>query len=412
MIEKNRKGRGLGRLLLPVAMAVMGLAGGAVRADPVEIASSPTSLTSKADRMISYRFQEHMVQTADGATHVFINRGNYAGNAITLYSTFDGGATWVATGMELPSSGPASTSDMALDGNNLMVTYSGKASDIRFARFSYDPVLKSWTAGQTETVYASSAALAVTPALAADSLGRIWLAFTNSDKATGNYSIKMMVKDAGASGWADTGLVFGTVDNVSDERSGRPIVTSRGIGLVYTVHLDTYWSERLDRWALNARWPKALIYTKVNPTTDDPYGSHFSVVADAQQNLHMTQVDNGQLVYSRYLVSEKAWTSKFITTNGAMQAAYSQVLVSGNSVLAITNQLTELTVLRSDDVGTTFTPAYQLTHPAATTTISYNRPRMEAPAHPVGATVPLLQQYVDADVQKALYFAIPASTTP
>jgi hypothetical protein len=52
-----------------------------------------------------------------------------------------------------------------------------------------------------------------------------------------------------------------------------------------------------------------------------------------------------------------------------------------------------------------------LTHPPATSTISYNRPRVEAPARSV-SPIPVLQQYVDGAEQRVLYFGVPVVPVP
>lgn len=44
----------------------------------VEIPAGLTDLSSTSERVISYRLQEHMWQTPDGASHAMINRGRGA----------------------------------------------------------------------------------------------------------------------------------------------------------------------------------------------------------------------------------------------------------------------------------------------------------------------------------------------
>jgi hypothetical protein len=68
----------------------------AISADarPERIQATQTAITSSADRMISYRCQDHMWHTADGATHVMLNTGVVGGGpSLQLFSTFDGGPT-------------------------------------------------------------------------------------------------------------------------------------------------------------------------------------------------------------------------------------------------------------------------------------------------------------------------------
>lgn len=372
-------------------------------ADPGTIRGVPTSIKSVADRMISYRFQEHMWQTADGATHVMVNIGTWMSEgALTLYSTFDAGLSWVPSGIALPQSGGASTSDGFLDGDDLLVVYSGKAAEIRFARLRYDPAARTWSLAKRELIYKTSAAFAMTPAIAADAQGRLWLAFTNQDRATADFSIKMMVKPRRGA-WSDTGLVFGGVDNLSNERSGRPIATTAGMGMVYSVHHELFWAERAGDSPLTAAWASQHIYTAASPMSD-PYGSHYSVVADDASNLHLLSVDGGQLVYSRRLAADDAWQSRVLTE--PVKATYVQVVIVQGRVMLITNRGANLAVFESSDGGDTIAQTYSLTHAAPQGAEDYSRPRVEAPSRSA-SPVPVLQQYFDGTYQGALFFAVP-----
>ena len=109
------------------------------------------------------------------------------------------------------------------------MTYDVGTSAIRYAEVNYDPAARTWKLGQVQVVYNSDSAAALTPSMAADAKGRQWLAFTSQDKATGNFSIKMMLRVSKTDAWVDTGFVFGSVDNLSNERSGRPIATKGGM---------------------------------------------------------------------------------------------------------------------------------------------------------------------------------------
>lgn len=375
-----------------------------------QIIGTPTTLASTADRMISYRSQNHMWQTPDGATHVMINRGpGLGGQSLTLFSTFDGGATWTNSGVSLPSSNGSSTSDGYLQDDRLYMTYDVGTGTVRFAELQYDSPSKTWSLATSNTVFDSITAAALTPAVAVDAVGRQWLSFTHQDKATGNFSIKMMRKSSSDVAWIDTGFVFGSVDNLANERSGRPIATSRGIGLVFTVKSETYWAERNNNWPLAAKWPRALIGTKVTPS-NDPYGTHFSVVADSAFNMHLLSVDGGQVIYSRYLVAQNKWTTRTLTED--IKASYLQATMVADQLTVVTNSYANLSVYLSNDGGETFVRTHALTHAAPTNGTDYNRPRVETPAYST-SPVPVLQQFVDGKVQRALFFAVPvAAQTP
>jgi hypothetical protein len=400
----------LGSLCRWAATSTLVAAAGIVSAQTEQIPSSPTTLTSTADRMISYRSQEHMWQTADGATHVIVNRGPRRDRrSLALYSTHDGGVNWDYTNVSLPGSNGSSTSDGYLVGNRLHITWDFGASAIRYAELVYDPVSKGWVLDSSMEVIDAPDSAALTPAMAVDALGRQWLAFTHKNQTTGDFSIKMMRREAGGGAWVDTGFVFGPVDNLANERSGRPIATSRGMGMVFTVKAETYWAERRNEWALEQAWPRAPIYTKTEPS-NDPYGTHFSVVADADSNLHMTSVDGGKVVYSRYLVSDRQWVTRILTDN--IKASYVQTTLSGGNVLLISNAYTYLSVFQSADNGSTFALTQTLVHPAPVDGESYNRPRLESPAVVTAGAVPVLQQYVDGRRQRAMFFAVPVVSNP
>ena len=382
-----------------------------VFADAVQIQSSPTTLVSTADRMISYRCQNHMWLSADGGIHVMINRGpGLGGESLALFSSFDNGATWVNSGVTLPGSNGSTTSDgYYLDGK-LYMTYDVGTGAIKYAELAYDSARKKWTLAASTTVFSSATAAALTPAMAVDAMGRQWLTFTHQDKATGNFSIKMMRKAVTESTWTDTGFVFGAVDNVSNERSGRPIATSRGMGVVFTVHADTYWAERNDSWDLGAKWPRALIATKTQPM-NDPYGTHFSVVADSAFNMHLVHVDGGMVFYSRYLVSQKKWVTRQLTTNPDQRSTYVQATVVNDQPTLIFNSLANLSVYQSTDGGDSFTRSYALVHPQPTGTQDFSRPRVESPGVSTNP-IPVLQQYMDGSLQKAVFFNVPGSPAP
>ena len=393
-----------GRVRNLLAWLAMAALSGVALAQAQQIQGQATTLASTADRMISYRCQNHMWQTADGATHAIINRGpGLAGQSLTLFSTFDGGATWINSGISLPRSNGSSTSDGYLAGDRLRMTYDVGTSAIRYAELKYDPAGRTWTLGQVQVVYKSDSAAALTPSIAADAKGRQWLAFTHQDKASGDFSIRLMLRASKSDPWVDTGFVFGAVDNLSNERAGRPIATKGGIGMIYTVKAETYWAERKNRWDLAKPWKQTLIHAKEAPS-NDPYGTHFSIVADADFNLHMVSADGGNLIYSRYLTADKAWQTRTLTES--QKTTYVQATIAAGNVVLLGNSYTNVSVLQSTDGGETFERTHALTHAIPTEGVSYNRPRIESPATSA-STVPVLQQYEDGKVQRALFFAVP-----
>jgi hypothetical protein len=390
---------------------VLGTSFAAVQAQPVQIASQPTNLNSTADRMLSYRHQYHMWQTADGATHVLMNRGvTLNGTALALQTSFDG-QTW-SIGALMQSTDLTTTSDGALVGNDLWVSYSNNVGQLFLTQLHYDASNHLWSQVATETVFNAAGTLASIPSMAFDPSGTLWLAFTAQDKATGNFSIKLLRKPAGGA-WVDTGMVFGPVDNSAGsgkpERSARLLAFKDQVSMVYTVHQNVFWASRKNTWDPATAWPSTQIYVDQVADTD-PWGSHFSTAVDTLGNVHLAMVDGGKLVYGRFIYANQAWIAPRTMTND-IKATYEQVTIANGSIVVACNAGSVLRVFQSNDGGASFANTYLLVHPSPTGTISYDRPRIEAPAYSAGP-IPLLQQYTDgaqSQFQHAMYFSVPVN---
>ena len=172
---------------------------------------------------------------------------------------------------------------------------------------------------------------------------------------------------------------------------------------MYSVRAEMFWAERNNFWPNTAAWLGRRIDAKANPLVD-PYGCHFSVVTDADWNMHVLSVDGGAVVYSRYLSADKAWSTRKITGN--VKATYLQGTVAMGNLVVIANTYSYLSVFQSSDGGETFARTHVLRHPAPVAGESYNRPRVETPAK-ASSPIPVVQQFEDASGQRALFFAVP-----
>lgn len=373
-------------------------------AEVVTIQGTPTTLQSNTERMISLRHQQHMWETADGATHVIVNRGELSdGDSLQLYSSFDQGLTWTA-GPRLPSSDRYSTSDGYLADDILYVTHSTPAGAVFFTALQYDAGTGKWSQLWSETAFSSHTTIAINPAMAADATGTIWLAFVAQSIAGGNYSIRLLRNTSQQEGWVNTGFVFGAVDNASIERSARPVATATGIGMVYTVHEKIYWASRENDWPLTAQWQRQQLFSSQSGDVD-PYASHFSVVADAQQNIHMATVDGGRVRYFRLDAATRLWGAKWLSDD--INAGYVQATVVAGNIVVAANNNTNIAVFQSMDSGGTFTVPYGLVHPAPPSSgTTYRYPRIETAATTAGPML-LLQQYVKNGTQRLLLFNVP-----
>jgi hypothetical protein len=397
----------LGALLLSTQMMPAALAA------PLTIPALPTTLVSDADRMISYRHQNHMWQTSDGATHVVVNSGTLAGSngSLTLYSSFDAGNSWVAM-LSLANTDMYSTSDGVLSNGNLTLAYSSTQGQILFSVAHYNSAQQTWSLVRTETVFGSSDLAGINPAIAIDNLGTIWCAFVSKDMAPTNrgYNIKLIQRPSGGTSWQDTGLIFGPTDNLSIERSARPVVLSNGVGMVYSVHQNIFWAYRANGLPTNQPWVEQTLFTSTPPYDIDPYESHFSIVADNQKNLHLATTDHGRLLYFRFVNYSQMWNPVKILT-GDINAGYVQATWALGTLAVFYNNNATVRVIQSADKGTTFTPTNILSHQPAPTgsTLDYSHPRIETPGglSPLGGPIPVFQQYADGATQKVMYFAVP-----
>lgn len=401
-----------GWIALPLAVLLSSLVAVGVTAAPVTIPATATTLTSDTDRMISFRHAERMWQTSDGASHILINQGALApaDTSLKLFSSFDAGLTWIATSW-LDNTNRYSTADGVLIGNNLSLAYASKDGQILFSVLHYDSTLKTWSLTNTETVFASSDSNAFNPTIAIEDQGAIWCAFVNQDKASLNSNIRLAHRAVAGVAWEDTGLVFGPTDNVSltGERSARPVVVSGRVGMVYAVHENTYWAYRLNEWPTNEPWVEQLLHTETPPYDNDPFDSHFSLVADVNKNLHMATTEHGKLLYFRYNGLTQTWRPAKTLTND-IKATYPQISIAQGRLAIFVNALTSVRVFQSANAGSTFTYTTLLTHAAAPSGsgISYANPRIETPGKST-SPIPVFQQFVDGATQKLMFFKVPVN---
>jgi hypothetical protein len=392
----------------PMAGAETGLV------QPGIIMASPTSMTSSTKRMISYRDQRHSWQTSDGAIHLLINEGTVpAGDGLTLYSSFDGGTTWVQE-LTLANTDASTTSDGLLgsasaNSNVLQLVYSTAAPsyDIVYATATYDSAAQSWTLTSTQTAFSSATVAASEPALAVDSLGNLWCAFTAEDVATEEYQIQMLYRPENLTKWISTALSFGGADT-STLHSGRPVPLKFGVGMIYQTDTTMYWAYRLSSWSVNTPWTTSVLYTGLPPASQDPYDSHFSVVADAGDNLYLGFAGNSQLLYTVYDSATKNWGAINSLTPSTDSSTYMKASIAGGNVFLTVNDQSSLLVFQSANAGKTFVLTQELLHqvPAQGSGLNYQYPRVEAPAYALGP-VPTWQQYENGSNQGLMFFSVP-----
>jgi len=398
-------------LLVTIWVSLSGAADAASPRRPPTVLATATDLTGAAERMISYRHQEHMWQTADGALHLVYNRGALQpGPGLVLFSSFDGGSTWSFM-LNFANTDDESTADGVLQGDDLSLVYPTADGSIAFAELHYNSVVRSWSFTSAATAFSSSQWVALNPALGVDSTGTIWCAFvvrerTNWRKDT---NIRMVNRVSGGPFWTDTGLVFGPTDDQSVERSARPVRTANGMGMVYSVRGSTFWATRANGMPDNVPWTVSTIYVSPYATSPkfDPYASHFSVATDDSNTIHMVLADNFQVLYFRHS-GAGPWTPAVMLDTGGKKAGYPQIgVVNGKLAVAFSlHQGDKGLLLVSADGGVTFPTAAQLAHPAASGGVTYGTARVETPTRTTGVLT-VLQQYEDNGLQRLMLFTVP-----
>jgi hypothetical protein len=374
---------------------------------PRRIMATTTDVSGTAERMISYRHQEHLWQSSDGALHLVYNRGTLQpGSGLSLWSSFDGGSTWRYM-LGFANTDDNSTADGVMQGDTLQIVYPTVDGAIAFAELQYNSVVRSWSLVGAATAYSSTDWEAQNPALGVDGTGTIWCAFVARQRTDRRRqtNIRMVNRVSGGLFWTDTGLVFGPTDAQSIERSARPVRTSNGMGLVYSVRESMFWATRANGTPDNVPWTTSTIYVSPYPSSPktDPYASHFSVVADDSNNIHMVLSDNFAVLYFRY--SAGAWTPATTLDTGG-SAGYPQIgLANGKLAVAfILHPSNNATLLVSANQGQTFSPAAQLVHRGIN---NDGTARLETPTRSVGPLTVLQQYEEDTGLQRLMLFTVP-----
>ncbi|WP_425259605.1 hypothetical protein ACPOLB_01905 [Rubrivivax sp. RP6-9] len=398
------------------AMALLGAAAaaagtwwpGTAHAAVPRIQAGFTNLSSDSDRIISYRHQEHLWQTADGAFHLVMNRGTLTpGPGLCLYSSHDGGTSWSHQWTFLGTD-TDSVSDGQLAGDLLSVLYQTVTGHLVHQQLRYDAAGRGWTVERDEMALVSDATAGINPGMAADALGNLWCCFVARDRITNDVQLRLLVRPAGATGWSDTGVVFGPTDRRSIERSGRPVPIAGGMGIVFTVREMTYWAQRSDTQALDAPWDVTTVFAGTPAfRTTDPYASHFSVVADDAGSVHLATIEENRMLHFTRDAATGRWSTSGILLSGTKKLAYGQnCIANGRLMVAWSVQRGFGNLVESTDGGRSFSETAVLVLPANADGVSYGQARVELPTRCSGPLL-ALQQYSDNGVVRLMRFLVP-----
>lgn len=297
----------------------------------------PTGIESDADAFVSMRYMRHLWIAPDGAQVAVVQQGGTVG--LGLYSSFDDGESWTWE-LDIPSR-PTFVSDgvMLDDGSLVLVTShpnTGTIDDVESIRIDYDPGAQQWFVDPLgpSTVYDSrDAARATRASLAIDSNGVLWSAFRLQAATTGNFRIRLFFSPDLGQTWHDSGVLLGAANRWA-EKSGKVIATGSGIGVV--VHdlagpanapvRSKRWAFREDTDPFDTAMPTELV-AQMALSTGDPYGSHWSVAADASGNIHLSYQDD-TITYVRWDGLSQTWSAP--RSLASVVGSYNSLTVVGN----------------------------------------------------------------------------------
>jgi hypothetical protein len=387
----------LSSLLLVFAMLASGNA-------PAEtVVPTPTNLQSNNERIISYRHQERMWQTTDGALHLVINRGTLDGGGLALFSSFDGGRQWVLA-MPFASTGHESTVDGELRGTLLSLVIGEAAGTIRHQVLQYDTTTRIWMSRTSEPAVVSAELHAINPTAITDRQGIVWCAFLARDRASGNHSLRLARRSLDGT-WSLASDVLGGSGR-SKARSARPMLTPEGVGIAFRVRNVLWWASRIDGAGLSASWDQRQINVDTaEPDLNDPFASHFSAVTDDSQAIHLVLVDDGNVLYFRRDPVLGSWSAPR-AIDDPRRSVYVKIGWNGSKiVVSIPTNAGSGVVLTSVDGGSSFVEEHSLVVPPPTAGITYEFSRHEMPSRWSGA-LPILQQYEQRRQERLMLYEI------
>jgi hypothetical protein len=233
-----------------------------------------------------------------------------------------------------------------------------------------------------------------------------WCSFALLNNANDDIHLRWIYRPTEGT-WLDTGVVVGPTDNVSRERSARPVRIPGGMGLIYRVQKSTYWTTRANSAPPAFLSEPVLIEVgSARTSRNDPYASHFSVVADDGGHLHLAILDDASVVYLRYAMLDGTWSAaRRIDSDGS--SSYPQIgMANGRVQLAMSLSWRGGALYLSNDYGETFDAAFALRLPAPPDGVSYKTPRLESPSRSSG-TLAIVQQYEDDKLQRLMVFKVP-----
>lgn len=361
-----------------------------------------TDIRSTSEGMISFRQQEHMWVTSDGALHVVVKAQGTDQTQQFLFSSYDDGATWQES-LSLPDTDGRSTADGLLLDDTLLIAYSTADDGIAQAQLTYNPIEQQWQLVESHLVYHNSDLIASIPTLTVDNQGHLLSAFVTADEANQDYVLEVYYSLDTGENWQPLMTAIAPV-NETERLSAKLVTLDDGVGMLYAQEDTLTWAYRADGSPANAPWEQTVILNYSDPLPRDSRGSHFSVVVDDLGNIHVATNDDRNLVYIRFNAQTQTWEAPRALTE-PRSATYMQLsLGEDNRLFAIYDVGGYVEVLESQDSGNTFELINSLLYDPAEDFDRLGNTRIETPTY-IGDTLPVLRQVSDAaDISQALVY--------
>lgn len=372
-----------------------------------------TDLTGTGEGIISNRHQEHLWVTSDRWLHAIINDGT-EGKALNFYSSRDG-ANWFLQGT-VPWTDKNTQSDGVVVGDTLYLVYPSSQRHLMLRTYGYDRALKTWTLSGEYTILAQSQHVPDRPTITLDGNLRVWVAFSDLDRDTGNVIIKVAAQGDTLGQW-NTPLQFGT-RNASEIKTGRLLALSDGVMLVYTdgphPNSDAHtlnWAYRLNSAPLTAAWTSGGTLYQFATLENDQFGCHFNAAVDRADNVHIASRADDRLIYFRIAGYLNSWVDpRYLSASDT--APYVQVSLSAQDDLFIIyphKPTSNAVVLRSGNAGLTFQTVAALEYQPG---VELGFPRLESPSHFL-ENLPVLRQISPSiDSYGLVFFNLNTSAPP
>lgn len=376
------------------------------------IFGTPTEIKSTAEGMISYRNQDHAWITEDGSVHALV-KDQLNNKSLSLYSKMGNSSDWVGT-FSIPSTGYQSTCDGILEGNELFLSYSSSEDLVYFAQLKFDDLSKTWKSIKSSPVSNTSRAIASRPSISLGDDNHLWVAFISKDSISSESELKLFSSNISTLDWQEINI-GNLASSKSDRISAKVVTLTSGVAIIYSDDGTLNWAYHSNSWPISV-WKSEKLFESKEPNQLDPKGSHFSVVVDEYDNIHVATNDgqNG-LLYFKYDYNQDVWeTPQLLSKPNSRSANYMQISLAQGGELFITYDLRELyknqlfsylNVLKSSDSGKTFLLYAHLAYQPA---LEKGNQRIETPAY-VNNALPVFQQVSNQNdsTQSLIYFNVP-----